>query len=97
MQPHGQSLKQLMQEAVALRDRFAAVKDELDQTEFTGTAGNGQVVVNVRGTGETVSVHIDPNVADPREVATLEQLVLEAIREAQQAIQTLIKEKAQIA
>jgi DNA-binding YbaB/EbfC family protein len=97
MQPDQQiDLRQLMEQAVSLRDRFSAVRHELDTMELTGSAGNGQVVVTLRGNGEPVSVHIDPALADPHDVATLEQLVLVAISEAQQAIQTFAKERTQI-
>jgi DNA-binding YbaB/EbfC family protein len=97
MQPQRQSdMRQLMEQASVLRDRLTAARDELDRMEVTGSAGDGQVVVTLRGTGEPVSVHIDPAVADPDDVATLEQLVLAAIRETQQAIQKFAQETTRI-
>ena len=97
MQPQGQSdLRQVMAQAAALRDRLTAVREDLEQMEVTGSAGDGHVVVTMRGTGEPLGVHIDPAVAGRDDVATLEQMVLDAMREAQQAIQTSTKEMTQI-
>jgi nucleoid-associated protein EbfC len=97
MQPNGQiDLRQLMERTAALRDRLTAVRDELEQIELSGSAGDGQVVVTLRGSGELVGVRIDPAVAGPKDVATLEQLVAVAFREAQQAIKTVAKEKTRI-
>ncbi|MFG2044843.1 YbaB/EbfC family nucleoid-associated protein [Dactylosporangium sp. NPDC048998] len=97
MRPQGQSNpRQLMEQAIALRDNLLTLQHDLNEVELTGSAGNGQVVVTMRGNGEPVRVHIDPAVADPHAVATLEQLVLGAIREAQQAIQTYGRAKTRI-
>lgn len=94
MQPGGQSnLGRLLEKALAVRQQLATARDELSRAELTGTAGNGSVAVTLSGTGEPVRVHIDPAAADPHDVARLEKLVLTAIREAQQAIQTLTGEK----
>ena len=87
MRPQGQTNpQQLMEQAVAFREHLLTFQHDLAQLELTGSAGDGQVVVTLRGTGELVGVHIDPAVADPHDVATLERLVLGAFGEAQQAI-----------
>src|ERR1700748_1591748 len=97
MQAEGQpDLRQLMEQALAMRDRFSALRGELDTVELTGSAGNGQVVVTVRGTGEPVGVRIDTGVVDPHDVPALARLVEVARVEAQRAIQVFAKERTRI-
>ncbi len=51
-------------------------------TEVTGTAGGGLVTAVVTGSGDVVSVKIDPKAVDPDDVESLEDLVVAAIRDA---------------
>ncbi len=67
-----------------LQDQIAgAGSDE----EIAGTAAGGAVTVRVRGDLEFTSVSIDPAVVDPGDVATLEDLVLVAVRDAVSRLQ----------
>ncbi|WP_344619783.1 YbaB/EbfC family nucleoid-associated protein [Dactylosporangium salmoneum] len=81
---------------MTLRDNLLTLQRDLNEVELTGTAGNGQVVATMRGNGEPVRVHIDPAAAARHAVATLEQLVLGTIREAQQATRTYGRAKTRI-
>jgi nucleoid-associated protein EbfC len=93
VQPDEQTdLQQLAKYAMTVYQRMVRLRDELSTSEMTGRAGDGQVAVTLRGTGEAVRVRIDPAVADPDDVATLEGLLLAAIGDAQQAIRTVVEE-----
>jgi DNA-binding YbaB/EbfC family protein len=49
--------------------------------EIEGVAGGGVVRVRTTGTGQVLSVSIDPQVVDPDDVAMLEDLVVAALHD----------------
>lgn len=84
--PSPQQLARQMAEMRAEIDRQRAA---LAEATFRGTAGGGMVAAVVRGTGELVSVSLDPSVLDPSDPEMVGDLVVAAVnvalREAQQA------------
>ena len=94
MRPGGQpNLQQLMKQAQKMQQQLADAQAELAETEVTGTAGGSLVTVTMRGSGEVLSVKIDPQAVDPDDVETLEDLVLAAIHNANDAVKELTEEK----
>ena len=94
MPPGGQpNLQQLMQQAQKMQQQMVAAQAELAEAELTGTAGGGLVTAVVRGSGEIVSIKIDPKAVDPEDVETLEDLVVAALHNAAQAAKNLTEEK----
>lgn len=94
MRPGGQpNLQQLMKQAQKMQQQMAAAQAQLAEAELTGTAGGGLVTVTVSGAGDVKSVKIDPKVVDPEDVETLEDLVLAAVRNANEASRQLTEEK----
>jgi nucleoid-associated protein EbfC len=76
-----------------LMRQLEAAQAELAAAEVTGTAGGGLVTVTVSGTGEFLSVKIDPKAVDPDDVETLEDLLLAAIHNATGAASALAEKK----
>jgi hypothetical protein len=76
------NMQQLMKQAQKMQQQLVEAQAQLAQTEVTGTAGGGLVTAVVTGSGEVVSVKIDPQAVDPDDVESLEDLVVAAIRDA---------------
>ena len=94
MRPGGQpNMQQLMKQAQKMQQQMAAVQEELTAAEVTGTAGGGLVTVTVNGAGEMRFIKIDPQVVDPDDIETLEDLVMSAINNATQAAKELTESK----
>ena len=94
MRPGGQpNLQQLMMQAQKMQQQLADAQAELAEAEVTGTAGGGLVTVSMRGSGEVLSVKIDPKAVDPDDIETLEDLVLAALHTASDAVKQLTEEK----
>ena len=55
---------------------------ELEEKQYTATAGGGAVSVTVSGKKEVVAVKISPEAVDPDDVEMLQDLVLSAVNEA---------------
>ena len=94
MRPGGQpNMQQLMKQAQKMQQQMMAAQEELAETEVTGSASGGLVTATVTGTGDLVSLTIDPGVVDPDDVETLQDLVVAAVRDAARAAQELQGEK----
>ncbi len=72
-------------------------QEELANLRIEASAGGGMVRVVANGKEEIVDIHIDKEVVDPDDVEMLEDLILAAIKEAQQkAKETAQKEMTEL-
>ncbi len=83
------NMQQLMKQAQKLQAQMEAAQQQLAETEVSGSAGGELVTATVNGSGEILSVTIDPKVIDPDDPETLGDLVVAAVRAAQEAAQQL--------
>lgn len=72
----------MMKQAQQMQTKIGAVKDQLAQTEFTGTAGGGAVSVTLTGNGIARAVKIDSDLLKEGEADMLEDLLVAAINDA---------------
>ena len=89
MQPGQPDLQMIMQQAQKMQEQLIAAQAELASAEVTGQAGNGLVQVTMTAAGEVRAVRIDPQVVDPDDVDTLQDLVVGALQDAARAAQEL--------
>ena len=87
------NMQQLMKQAQKMQQQLADAQAELAATEVTGTAGGGLVSATLSGSGELLSLTIDPKAVDPDDVETLQDLVVAAVRDAHRAVGELASEK----
>ncbi|GGU48958.1 nucleoid-associated protein [Lentzea flava] len=92
MQPGQFDMQALLQQAQNMQQQMATAQEELANTEVTGNASN-LVTATVTGGGELVSLTIDPKIVDPEDVETLQDLVIAAIKDANQKAQQLVEQK----
>jgi DNA-binding YbaB/EbfC family protein len=94
VRPGGQpNLQQMLKQAQKMQQQMADAQAELAEAELTGTAGGGLVTVTMSGAGEVTGVKIDPRAVDPDDVETLEDLVVAALHNANEAVRALTEEK----
>lgn len=86
-------MQQLMKQAQKMQEQLEAAQAELAETEVTGTAGGGLVEATVLGSGELTALTIDPEVVDPEDVETLQDLIVAAVRDANRAATELANQK----
>lgn len=75
-------MQQLMKQAQKMQEQLAVAQAELADTQVDGAAGGGLVTARVTGSGALLSVTIDPQVIDPDDIETLQDLIVVAIRDA---------------
>ena len=71
-----------MREIQKMQQKLMKMQEELEASEFTGTAGGGAVTIAVSGKFEGTSVKIDPEAFDPEDISELEAMVLAAAKDA---------------
>lgn len=72
----------MLEQAQKMQEHMVAAQERLALLEIEGSVAGGLVSATVTGTGELVSLDIQPEVIDPAERETLAELVVAAIGEA---------------
>lgn len=93
MQPGQPDMQMILQQAQKMQEQLMAAQAELATAEVIGQAGNGLVQVTMTAAQEVRAVRIDPQIVDPEDVETLQDLVVGAIQDASRAAQELQAEK----
>ena len=68
----------MMKKIQEMQEEMARVQQEVEETEFTASAGGGAVEVTVNGRHEAVSIKMAPEIIDPEEPEMLEDLIIAA-------------------
>jgi DNA-binding YbaB/EbfC family protein len=76
------NMQSMLKQAQKMQEDMAAAQAELEQQEYTASAGGGMVEASVNGKHEVLSVKINPDVVDPDDVEMLEDLIRAAVNEA---------------
>src|SRR6056297_3947379 len=74
----------MMQKAQEMQAKMAELQEELATTTVTGESGAGLVKATSTAKGELVGLEIDPSIFNPDEKEVVEDLILAAIKDAQQ-------------
>lgn len=77
-------LGKLMKQAQEMQKKLARLQGELEQMEVEGSAGGGMVKAVVNGKKELVSLSINPEVVDKSDTQMLEDLIVAAVRQAEE-------------
>lgn len=76
-----------------MQEQLATAQAELAEREFQGSAGGGVVTAIVKGSGEVLTVNIDPSVIDPDDPEMLGDLVVAAINTALRGVSDVAAEQ----
>jgi DNA-binding YbaB/EbfC family protein len=83
----------ILEQAQQMQGRLEKVQAELANMSVTGTAGGGMVTVDADGKGQITKVRVDPSIVSASDVEMLEDLILVALRDAQQKSTDLAKQE----
>lgn len=83
----------LLKQAMDVKQRVEAFKEQLGHEQVEAAAGGGMVTVVITGTFEVVSLKIDPELINKDEPEMLETLVRAAFNEATRKVSEMIKSK----
>ena len=83
----------LLAQAQQMQQQLIQAQEQLAATDVHGQAGGGLVQVTMKGSGEVVSVAIDPKVVDPEDVETLQDLIVGALADASNQVTALAQSR----
>ena len=89
------NMQSMLKQAQKMQEEMAEKQAELEEREYETSAGGGVVNVKINGKKEILSVKIDPEVVDPDDVETLEDLVVAAVNEAIKTVESVSAEEMQ--
>lgn len=85
------SRNDMMAKFQKMQEDMATKQAEVENSEFSASAGGGAVEVKVNGKHEILSIKMKPEVVDPEDIDMLEDLLTaslnEAIRKANEAME----------
>jgi nucleoid-associated protein EbfC len=76
------NLNKLMKQAQRMQEQMAKTQAELEQKTVEVSAGGGKVKVTANGAGDIIAIKIDKEVVDPNDVEFLEEMLLNAVKQA---------------
>ena len=77
-----QDMNSLMRQAQKMQEDMAAKQEELEAREYNISAGGGVVNLIINGKKEILSISISPDIVDPDDIETLEDILVAAVNEA---------------
>ena len=79
------NMQALMRQAQKMQEDAQRVQAELEQSEYSASAGGGAVSATVNGKHALINLTISPDVVDPDDAEMLADLVMAAVNEANRA------------
>ena len=89
------NMQGMLKQAQKMQEEMAEKQAELELREYDVAAGGGVVNVKINGKKEILSVKIDPEVVDPDDVETLEDLIVAAVNEAIKKVEAISADEMQ--
>ena len=77
-----QNMQAVIRQAQKMREDMAAKQEELDAREYDVKAGGGVVTVHINGKKESLSIDIAPELVDPDDIETLQDILVAGVNEA---------------
>lgn len=87
------NIQEMMKQAQVMQQRMQQMQEKLAEMEVTGAAGGGLVSVVMTCRGEVRKVNIAPEVINPSDQETLEDLVMAAMNMARENADTTLADE----
>ena len=72
----------MIRQAQKMQEEMATLQEELDAREYEIAAGGGAVTVKINGKSEILNIEIDPEIVDPDDIETLQDILVAGVNEA---------------
>ena len=89
------NMQSMIKQAQKMQEDMAALQAELEEREYDIAAGGGVINLKINGKKEILSVKIDPEVVDPDDIETLEDLIVAAVNEGIKKVESVSAEEMQ--
>jgi hypothetical protein len=76
------NMNNLMKQAQRMQKQMETTTKELEDKVYDSSVGGGVVTAKVSGKKELLEIKLNPEVVDPDDIETLEDLIISAVNEA---------------
>lgn len=76
------NMADMLKKAQKMQEDMQSKQAELEEREYTVSAGGGAVSVKINGKREILGIDISPEIVDPDDVETLSDILIAAVNEA---------------
>ncbi|MBR1864739.1 MAG: YbaB/EbfC family nucleoid-associated protein [Ruminococcus sp.] len=76
------NMNQMLKQAKEMQDKITALQADLEEREFTGTAGGGVVECKINGKRNVLSLKLDPDIVDKDNIEDLQDMIMAAFNAA---------------
>ena len=80
--PGAANMNNMMKQVKKMQEQMEKAQSEIEEKEFSSSAGGGVVEATLNGKKEVVNIKINPDVVDPEDVEMLEDLIMVAVNDA---------------
>lgn len=87
------NLAGMMKQASQMQNRMREAQEALAKLQVHGESGNGLVKITMTGKGVMTALEIDPQLADPSDMETLQDLILAAHKDAKSKVESVHEEE----
>ena len=88
-----QNMNQMIKQAQKMQDQITALQEDIEAREFSATAGGGAVEVVISGKKTIKSLTLKPEIVDPEDIDMLQDLIISAVNEAVNNIESTTEEE----
>ena len=85
---NAQNMNQMIRQAQKMQDQITELQDDIEAREFSTTVGGGAVELVMTGKETIKTLTIKPEVVDKDDIETLQDLIISAVNEAVNQIET---------
>ena len=83
-----QNMNSMIKQAQKMQDQITVLQEDVEGREFSAVVGGGAVEVVVTGKKTIKSLTIKPEVVDPEDIEMLQDLIISAVNEAVNNVET---------
>ena len=87
------NMQGMLKQAQKMQEDMAALQEDLDAREYDIKAGGGVVSIKINGKLEVSNIEIDPEIVDPDDVETLQDILVAGVNEAIKKVNTTNNEE----
>ena len=91
----GGNMQSMLKQAQKMQEDMQAKQAELEACEYEVAAGGGVVNLKINGKKEVLSVKLAPEIVDPDDIETLEDLIVAAVNEGIKKVEAVSSEEMQ--
>lgn len=88
-----QNMNQMIRQAQKMQDQITELQEDIEARDFTAAAGGGAVELVMTGKKTIKSLTLKPEVVDPEDIEMLQDLIISAVNEAVNNIESTTEEE----